>query len=176
MNAIGIVFDIDELGGGFYGSTAWRILMRNLKQSQIKDCVLKEGDTNATLSGSRREFCIAITGQNLNIENIRTCFQNCTEKGLAKIERRFLVGSTVVSEPLTLTGTIDSKGRLVVDEWTRVFHDRCKDCGWKYFPKKVSADIPKELKQELKTLMSNEPSTLLNVDKGFSKRPWWKFW
>jgi hypothetical protein len=66
MKGVGIIFDIDGLGGGFYGAVAWRIFMHNLNPGSIKGCSLKEGDTNETIYGKRREYCIAVLGENLD--------------------------------------------------------------------------------------------------------------
>jgi len=150
MNGIGIVFNIDDLGGGFYGSKAWRIFMRNLPPENIIGCMLKEGDTQQTLNGSQREFCIAVFGLALEDAVVRKVFENCSEKGLAPAARRFI--SSPGSELLVDAGFIDLLGRLVQDEWSRMFHDRCKDCGWGFAPKSVTVDLTPELKAELENL------------------------
>ncbi len=152
VSGIGVVFDIDALGGGFYGSKAWRIFMRNLRPERIVGCNLREGDTRETLSGNRREFCIAVWGIDVDTEAIRSAFATCSETGLAALERRFISSPQLDSEPLVEAGRIDAEGRLVQDEWSRMFHDRCKDCGWGYAPRSVSYELSPELKAELEAL------------------------
>lgn len=152
MNGIGVIFDIDELGGGFYGSQAWRIFMRNLPPVKLIGCTLKEGDTNATLGGSRREFCIAAFGPTLDLNEVKKAFTDCTFKGLASIDRRFITPPQLNSEPLVDAGVIDSMGRLVQDKWSRMFHDRCKDCGWGFAPRSVTVNLTPELMSELESL------------------------
>jgi len=169
MKGIGIVFDIQKLGGGFYGNAAWRIFMRNLNPGLIAGCALKECDTKETLLGKRRECCIAVFGSKLDPRAVEEVFQNCSEKGLADPDRRFLKSPELDLEPLAEVGTVDSKGRFVKEEWNRAFHDRCKDSGWGFSPKKVAADLSPELKSELETLKAKTVAPL-------SKRPWWKFW
>lgn len=183
MKGIGVVFDIDELGGGFYGSQAWRIFMRNLRPERIIGCVLREGDTSETLGGSRREFCIAVFGIGLDIEFVKAAFVDSSEKGLATSNRRFILSPKLDSEPLVEAGMIDSVGRLAHDEWSRSFHDRCKDSGWGFAPKKITVDLPPELKTELKTLQaktvsgatpSAQPAPTSSPPQ--ASKPWWKFW
>ena len=148
---LGIVFNIDDLGGGYYGATAWRIFMRHICPKMIIGCTLKEGDTRATLEGEEREFCIAMFGlTNDAAVAVKKVFEECDEKGLAPLARRFL--SSPELEPLVHVGHIDALGRLVQEEWSRAFHDRCKDCGWGYAPKVVRVDLTPELKAELETL------------------------
>ena len=158
MKGIGVVFDIDALGGGFYGSQAWRIFMRQLPPENITGCSLREGDTNETLNGSRREFCISIFGAGLDVEMVKKAFTDSSEKGLAALNRRFIISPKLDSEPLVEAGMIDSVGRLVQDEWSRIFHDRCKDSGWGFAPKKITVDLPAELKTELKALRAKKAS------------------
>jgi len=150
ISALGIVFNIDDLDGGSYGSKAWRIFMRNLRPEDIIGCMLKEGDTRQTLDGCQREFCIAVFGLALDGAVVRKAFENSDEKGLAPLARRFT--SSPESEPLVYAGIIDSLGRLVQEEWSRIFHDRCKDCAWGFAPKSVRSDLTPELKAELETL------------------------
>lgn len=183
MKAIGIVFDIDKLGGGFYGDTAWRIFMRNLRPERIMPCGLREGDTNESLRGNRREFCIAVFGVGVDTHVVEEAFQNCSDTGLAEPSRRFIRSPRLDSEPLRLAGMVDSQGRLVDDEWSRISHDRCKDCGWGFAPKKVTVYLSPELTSELKELRSRTVSPFQGsnqianpTSQTMSKRPWWQFW
>jgi hypothetical protein len=184
MKGIGIIFYIDDLGGGFYSSAAWRIFLRNLRPENIIGCLLREGDTSETLSSNRREFCIAVFGAGLDIGFIRKVFEDCSEKGLASSNRRFILSSTLDSEPLMDAGVVDSMGRLVQDEWSRIFQDRCKDCGWGYAPKSVPSDLTHELKSELKELQSRTvtkvrvsgPQSKSQTTQNSTKRKWWQFW
>jgi len=184
MKGIGVVFDINDLGGGFYGSTAWRIFLRNLRPENIIGCVLREGDTSETLSGNQREFCIAVFGAELNTDLFEKVFKDCSEKGLASSNRRFLLSPKLDSEPLIEAGIVDSMGRLVQDEWNRIFHDRCKDCGWGFAPKSVPGDLSPELKSELKELQSRTVTKIRTSGsqsksqptQNSTKRKWWQFW
>jgi hypothetical protein len=167
MKGVGVVFDIYELGGGFYGSKSWDIFMRNLRPEKIVGCTLRAGDTSETLKGGKREFCIAIFGDKLDVEAIKGVFSASSEKGLAAPDRRFMLSPQLDSESFAETGTIDPLGRLVQDAWSRAFHDRCKKFEWGYMPTKVAADLSPELKTELELLQSKTVQV---------KKPWWKFW
>ena len=182
MKGIGVVFDIDALGGGFYGSQAWRIFMRNLTPEKIIGCILREGDTRETLSGSRREFCIGVFGPGLDVEAVKAVFASSSEKGLAPSNRRFILSPRLESEPLVEAGMIDSSGRLVPDEWDRGFHDRCKDCGWGFAPRRITVDLSPELKAELKAMQNKKVSGSAPTGQPVApaappaRKPWWKFW
>jgi hypothetical protein len=150
---IGIVFNIDELGCGFYGYQAWRIFMKRVAQGKIRNTVLKEGDTSATLAGKENEFCIALYGPLLNPEHFRKIFEPLTDKGLVPLDRRFIAKPALDDEPLPVRGRIDLHGYFVTDEWTRVDHDLCKEAHWKYRPGKIPDELPENLVSELKKMM-----------------------
>jgi len=180
---IGIVFDIDDLGGGFYGDKAWRIFMRTLDPSAIIGGVLREGDTSETLDGRRREFCIAVFGPAVDVALVKKAFAECDDVGLAPADRRFAEGPRLVAEPLVDTGRIDAAGRLVQDEWSRVVHDQCGDSGWGFAPESAPDDLAPELKAELRELKGRtcgrtvgQNATPDPVSGGVTRRPWWKFW
>lgn len=158
MKGIGVVFDIDALGGGFYGSQAWRIFMRNLSPEKIISCTLREGDTSETLNGRCREFCISVFGPGLDVEAVKAAFASSSEKGLAPPNRRFIHGPQLDSEPFVEAGMIDSVGRLIRAEWDRGFHDRCKDYGWGFAPRKITVALSLELKNELNGLQDRKVS------------------
>lgn len=181
MKGIGVVFNIDDLGGGFYGAQAWRIFMRNIRPETIVGAILREGDTNETLNGTAREFCIAAFG--IDVDVVKAALTHATEKGLVELHRRFILSPKLDSEPLVDAGMIDSLGRLVQDEWSRSFHDRCKDCGWGFAPRKITVDLSADLKAELKLLQAKaisiktrdaQPASTSTASQ--ASKPWWKFW
>jgi hypothetical protein len=53
---------------------------------------------------------------------------------------------------------VEKARELVQDEWSRIFHDRCKDCGWGFVPRKITVDLPPQLKTELKALQERRMS------------------
>lgn len=150
---IGIVFSIDELGCGFYGYQAWRIFMKHVPQAKIRNTVLKEGDTAATLAGRGNEFCIAVYGPLLNPDHVKRIFEPLNDKGLVSLERRFIVKPQLDEEPLPMRGRIDLYGYFITDEWTRVDHDLCKEAHWKYRPGKIPDELPGHLLAEIKKMM-----------------------
>jgi len=152
VRGIGVMFDIDDLGGGYYGAKAWRIFMKHLEPSFLTNCVLLEGDTNATLSDQAREFCIAVQGIGLDTDYVESALSKADEKGLCPISRRFIQELQLSKEPLLEVGEVDQYGRFVEDTWSRAFHDRCKDSGWGYAPKRIAVDLSPKLKAELKKL------------------------
>ena len=70
MPGIGIVFVINDFGGGYYGYQAWRIFMRYVEPKSIPNTLLREGDTHNTLHGKDNDFCIAVYGPTLDCDYI----------------------------------------------------------------------------------------------------------
>jgi len=171
MKGVGVVFDIDALGGGLYGYEAWRIFMRALRPEKILGCRLREGDTSETLNGHRREFCIAVYGAGSDVDAVKQAFEASSEKGLAEPCRRFIVGARLESEPLADAGAIDTAGRLVQDSWTRFVHDECKAGGWGYAPRRVTVELSPELTAELEALRNMKVGSLSGADAGEPKAP-----
>lgn len=175
--SVGIVFDIDALGGGFYGSAAWRLFMRHFRPTDFPACSLLEGDTNASLSGRAREFCIAVSGPSLDPAAVKGIFGAVAAKGLAPPARRFIDKPQLGSEPLVIRGRIDDFGSFITAEWTRVDHDLCKEAGWSYRPQRVSGDPPLDLAKELKELSRPTRAHHATRGKGAGElRRWWQFW
>jgi len=153
---IGVVFDIDDLDGGFYGWKAWKIFMRHLDPSKLRGGTFLEGDTNETLSGDANEFCIAVYSEafgDSDIDYVKGAFADLTEQGLAPPGRRFIEKLQLDSEPLLDRGRVDAGGFFVTESWTRVDHDLCKGADWGYRPGSAPDDLPPELADELKDLM-----------------------
>ncbi len=134
LHDLGVVFNIDGLGGGFYGSKAWRIFMEHVNPDSIAPCILKHGDTKATLNGVAGQYCIAICCATRDLNQLKLVFTQLEHEGLEPINRRFIEKTALNSEPLVIKGRIDAEGRLVTDEWDQGDHDRCKEKGWKYAP------------------------------------------
>ena len=149
---IGIVFDIEGLGGGYYGYRALQIFMKHLDPKRLSTCILVLGDTAATLNGKANEYCTGIYGMMLDINYIRETFENINDSGLASVHRRFIEKFALDAQPFPILGRIDGFGRLVTEHWMRTDHDLCKEMGWGYCPEKVPGDLDKSLRTELEEL------------------------
>ena len=113
VSQIGILFDIDELGGGFYGKASYRVLFGALDASWLFGCILRDGDTNATLQGLARQCCISVEVPNAStLDFVRHALSKSTAKGLLPPSSRFLEDALVRQEPLVLAGRISSTGEL----------------------------------------------------------------
>lgn len=111
ISMLGILFDIDQLGGGFYGYAAYQIFFDALNTHQLVGCVLYHGDTNATLQGSANQYCIAIASvDETEIDLMRDVFWAYHAKGLLPLPIRFLEHDQVSQEPLIPAGFITSAG------------------------------------------------------------------
>lgn len=134
---LGILFNIDDLGGGFYGNKAWRVFMKNCDPKKLPNSVLLEGDISETLAGHERIFCIAVQNLDLSvITYLKESFESYKEKGLLPLDKRFIEGNVTDTNNLVIRGRIDSFGKFVTNEWTRIDEDLCKECGWEYAPAK----------------------------------------
>lgn len=138
--SLGIVFNIDGLGGGYYGFKAWKIFMAHVDPCRLGPSVLVEGDTAATLNGNANEFCIGVYTPG-DIEYIREQFEPLDEEGLAPVHRRFIEKAALDPQPLPERGYIDALGRLIADEWDGATHRLCMDAGWSYAPKSVPREV-----------------------------------
>lgn len=101
LYALGIVFSIDELGGGAYGEKARDIVTNNLDMSQLVDCIVLAGDTEATLQLQARDYCIAFVGP---------FDPTSVKKAMSRVAKRFLRGRELEAEPLCNIGSINEDG------------------------------------------------------------------
>jgi len=114
MAILGILFDIAELGGGLYGNAAYKVLFGAVDSYQLAGCVLRDGDTNATLMGHANTYCIAIESLDAaKIATLKRNLESCEAEGLQPPEARFLDESEVNREPLVAAARIDEAGQLV---------------------------------------------------------------
>ncbi len=150
---IGLVFDIDGLGGGDYGNAAWHIFTAVIPATSLRSCILVEGDTAATLAGQANEFCIGVYGDRAIIDLVRAKFEQADIPGLAAFHRRFITKTALDQQPLPTKGVVDLGGRLVTDRWNRIDHDLCKEVGWGYSPHQIPDDLNEKLRTELAELM-----------------------
>lgn len=105
MPEIGIVFNIDDLGGGMYGSEAFKIFYKNLDPSKMSDFSIYDGDTNSTLAGNERYYCIAVKSNDIaTIDYVENTIKNATDKGLAPLSERFIRNPS--SEPLVQSAVV----------------------------------------------------------------------
>ncbi len=149
---IGIVFDIEGLGGSWYGYQAWRFFMKYLDPKRIRACILVEGDTSMTLEGKANDFCIGIYGLMLDLSYIRETFEGIEDQALRPFHRRFIEKLALDNQPLPIKGHIDAFGRLVTDYWNETDHILCMENGWGYCPKKVPPNLDPNLSKELERL------------------------
>jgi hypothetical protein len=114
---IGILFDIDVLGSSSYGRAAYRIIFASLDPQQITRCVIHDGDTNATLTGLERTYCIAFqVSHRGQIDYIRDALAKRTDQGLWPPHCRFIEGNIIKREPLVAAGAVNPAGVFAVWE------------------------------------------------------------
>jgi hypothetical protein len=122
VQRLGVLFDIDELGGGFYGLEAYKILFSAMDTRELAGCLLLDGDTNATLAGKANVYCIAVeTLDSSRLVAVRRALSQSTAKGLLPAATRFMEDAPVHNEPLVRAGCVGPSGELVGDDvgWVR---------------------------------------------------------
>jgi hypothetical protein len=111
--SIGIRFDIDKVGGGYYGYTCWKIFWRTIDPSQIIGATLYDGDTEATLKRRENVYCLAVQSFDSGvIERVKTGLSGAEEFRKVAANPMFVEGSICWSEPLPEEGSVDSEGHL----------------------------------------------------------------
>lgn len=116
MPTIGVRYDIDKAGGGYYGFACWKIFWQAITPEEIGGASLHEGDTAATLNNQERVFCIAV--QSLDTEATAKIKAALTKSEAFKrvcANPMFVEGSSCAAEPLSDAGRIDAEGNLAGD-------------------------------------------------------------
>jgi hypothetical protein len=114
MPTIGVRFDIDKAGGGYYGFACWKIFWQAITPETIGVASLYEGDTAATLNSRERVFCIAV--QSLDggsIGKIKAALSQDAAFKAVCASPMFVEGSSCTAEPLPDAGRIDAERNLV---------------------------------------------------------------
>jgi len=118
MPTIGVRFDIEKAGGGYYGFTCWKVFWQAINPEEVGVASLYEGDTAATLNDREDVFCIAV--QSLDSGAIAKIKTALTEnEGFKRVcaNPMFVEGSSCSAEPLPDAGRIDADGNIVGDAW-----------------------------------------------------------
>lgn len=114
MSTIGILFDIEALGGGLYGYAAYKALFETIDTRLIPSSTFADGDTAASITGSDNHYCIAVTCDDPDgIAHVRDSVARARAKGLLPAVVRFIDGDAVAREPLVPAAAIDAAGMLV---------------------------------------------------------------
>lgn len=124
MPQIGILFDVQKLGSGFYGYTAFRIFFAVLPPRELAACGLYHGEVGR---GRNRSYCIAIECGNLSLlQRMRQAFAATHARGLLGPADRFLDEPALRDESLAPAARITPQGELtecrsrwVLEAWER---------------------------------------------------------
>lgn len=124
----GIQFDIDALGGGFYGQAAYEWLFRAIGPGNrllLANCLMLDGDTNETLAGRARLYCIAVTSD--NAQQIADIQLSVKKKHVGLLGLPY-DGHGLESEPLVLAVRFAVDGTIswcetpwIVAAWSEIF-------------------------------------------------------
>jgi hypothetical protein len=113
--AVGVLFDIDGLGGGFYRWPAFKIFFQSVDPDRVAGSLVLDGDTADTLAGRARIYCISVeSADTAVIQYVRNAFAQVSDPGLLPAPRRFL--SDPSKEPFVRVAKITSDGVFHVPE------------------------------------------------------------
>ncbi|MCC6364975.1 MAG: hypothetical protein IT165_15770 [Bryobacterales bacterium] len=111
MPQLGILFDSQKLGSGFYGYTAFRILFTVAPPRELAGSTLYHGEIG---DGRARPYCIAIETENAALlGKIRHMFASSMARGLMPASERFADEMALQEEVLALAARITSAGEMV---------------------------------------------------------------
>lgn len=124
MPQLGILFDAQKLGSGFYGYTAFRILFTVAPPRDLAGCALYHGEVG---DGRNRPYCISIeSDQPAVISRLRQAFASSMARGLMPHGERFLEGVALQEEVLALAARVtnnaqmaDCSSRWLQEAWQR---------------------------------------------------------
>ncbi len=110
MAQIGILFDTQKLGSGFYGYTAFRILFSVAPPSDLGGCQLYHGEVG---EGRSRPYCIALESDDTSVlSRVKLLFAKSMARGLLPLGSRFLDEAALQEEVLALAARIDESGEM----------------------------------------------------------------
>lgn len=126
--AIGVVFNLDEFKDGY---NAVKMFMKHTDPKRFSYCIIADGDIERPVSEvvkSRYDYCVAVSGPDLDKEYVKGIFENMNQPGLVPRQRRILEKPILDQLGLTEMGMIDGFGRLVTKTnglgWTTIFARR----------------------------------------------------
>jgi hypothetical protein len=110
MGQLGILFDAQKLGSGFYGYTAFRILFTALPVRELSGCILYHGEIG---DGRNRPYCVAIETDHPGIlPRIRQVMAASMARGLLPVNQRFLDEGDMHEEVLAMAARITEEGEM----------------------------------------------------------------
>ena len=113
---IGIRFDIDKVGGGYYGYHCWKTFWQAIEPGQITAAALYDGDTAATLSSRENVFCLVVQSPDTAcLSKIKAALNASDRFKEVSATPAFIEDSSYIREPLVEAGRIDSKGDFIGD-------------------------------------------------------------
>ncbi|MCS7024418.1 MAG: hypothetical protein NZV14_06420 [Bryobacteraceae bacterium] len=121
---LGILFDAQKLGAGFYGYSAFRILFSILPPKELAGSSLYHGEIG---EGKIRPYCIAIESEDrAQLLRLKNAVAQSAARGLMPLANRFAEEMILRDEVLVLAARIDSGGQMqecqsrwLQDAWER---------------------------------------------------------
>lgn len=121
---LGILFDAQKLGTGFYGYTAFRILFTMVPPAELSGCSLYHGEVG---DGRNRPYCIAIeSNDRALLMRFKNAAAQSMARGLMPLSERFAEDAMLQEEVLALATRItvngemaDCQSRWLQEAWVR---------------------------------------------------------
>lgn len=103
---IGVVFDIDALGG-IYGYSAYKIFFKNLDPLRMGHFNIFDGDTKGSLYGNDNQYCIAVQTRDPGvIDYVKDTMSKADDEGLAPLNQRFIEDPAIEAELLVYAADV----------------------------------------------------------------------
>jgi hypothetical protein len=130
---LGILFDVAQLGGGFYGHQAYKIFFANLDPQRLKGCMLHDGDALAISSDI---YCICVqTTKQEQIDYVRQTMSGVEAPGLLPAARRFATGRVAAPNYLVHSGFVDPEGAFNVKKNGMIGESWADGTAWTIYQK-----------------------------------------
>lgn len=124
--ALGILWAIENVASAGYGLESWKIFWRVVPAQRLAGATLYEGDTDSTLRGGQRLYCIGLGHPSAAVPgDIREMLDESAEYRLVSASSlnisdptpNFLEGEALAREPLVEMGWVDPNGQVAGEGW-----------------------------------------------------------
>jgi hypothetical protein len=128
---VGILFDVEGLGGGFYRYSAFQIFFKTVPPEKAKNCAIYDGDMLGS-SGDPTPYGIVL--QSIDQDQtvaIKELFEKLDDSGLLPRSKRLVEGRNIANKNhLVKLGDVDNEGILYVKNGSGVGQSWAKGTNW----------------------------------------------
>ncbi|MDX1983932.1 MAG: hypothetical protein SFV51_26900 [Bryobacteraceae bacterium] len=170
MPQLGVLFDTNKLGTGFYGYTSFRIFFTMLRPEDLAGCTILHGE----LEGRRsRSYCIAVESTSFEVlADIRRKVAESTARALMPEDYRFLDDYGLEGEHLVEAVQVTETGELV-ERCPRWLYEAWQRSALSPAPQAVPAQVKTQVKPAPAARPAPEPKHGLRLPERVPFPLWW---